>query len=353
MHRTWRPSASARSRSPTARAVWPPMPASTSSNTSVGGPPVLATAISASITRESSPPDAVSRSGAAGTPGLGAIRNSTCSAPVPANSSRSLQDDLERRVLHGQLGQLASDALGEPGAAFRRAFDSAPASAGSSFSASASARLGALDRHLGVLEPVALGAAAVGVLEHRLHAAAVLALEPVVGVEPLLDLLEPPRLAARARSRSGAARRPGRRPRSAARSGARPARRAPRPRPPPGGEPLGLGQERRGARASSDSGAIASAPPARPRAGPRGGAAGRAPRQRRLLGRVRLERLDLADLEDQQVEVALAVTRARAQVGELAAQLAHARVRAANSSRFPAAPGHRTRRAPRAGRTRR
>ena len=59
----------------------PPMPASTSSKTSVAGPASAATPISASITRESSPPEAISRSGPAGTPGLGAIRNSTSSAP--------------------------------------------------------------------------------------------------------------------------------------------------------------------------------------------------------------------------------------------------------------------------------
>ena len=39
MHTTCRPSASARSCAPTARAVWPPMPASTSSKTSVAPPP--------------------------------------------------------------------------------------------------------------------------------------------------------------------------------------------------------------------------------------------------------------------------------------------------------------------------
>ena len=68
MQTTWRPSPRPRSLSPTARAVWPPTPASTSSNTSVAGPPLLATVIRASITRESSPPDADSRTGAGGTP---------------------------------------------------------------------------------------------------------------------------------------------------------------------------------------------------------------------------------------------------------------------------------------------
>ena len=41
---------------------------------------------SASITRESSPPDPISRSGPAGTPGFGAIRNSTASPPVGPGS---------------------------------------------------------------------------------------------------------------------------------------------------------------------------------------------------------------------------------------------------------------------------
>ena len=40
------------------------------------------------IARDISPPDAVSRSGAAGTPGFGAIANSTRSAPAGPSSSR-------------------------------------------------------------------------------------------------------------------------------------------------------------------------------------------------------------------------------------------------------------------------
>src|SRR6476646_3379647 len=87
MQRICRPTASARRCSPTARAVCPPMPASISSNTSRG--PALslplseacATLRSASITRESSPPEAISRSGPAGRPGLAAIISSTVSAP--------------------------------------------------------------------------------------------------------------------------------------------------------------------------------------------------------------------------------------------------------------------------------
>src|SRR3954462_404712 len=78
------------------------MPASTSSNTRVAGlgasdpaqpapsptappappPPPPATPINASIAGDSSPPDALSRNGPAGTPGFGAMRNSTSSPPA-------------------------------------------------------------------------------------------------------------------------------------------------------------------------------------------------------------------------------------------------------------------------------
>ena len=94
MHSTWRPADRSRRCSPTARAVWPPMPASISSNTSSGPVPPSAaspwaTLSSASITRDSSPPEATSRSGPAGTPGLAAIISSTVSAPRgPQPSSR-------------------------------------------------------------------------------------------------------------------------------------------------------------------------------------------------------------------------------------------------------------------------
>jgi len=59
------------------------MPASTSSNTRVlCGEGAVAALMIASITRESSPPEAISRTGPAGTPGLGAIMNSTPSPPA-------------------------------------------------------------------------------------------------------------------------------------------------------------------------------------------------------------------------------------------------------------------------------
>src|ERR671928_41799 len=54
------------------------MPASISSKTSVSPPP---TAAIASATRDSSPPDAVSATGANGRPRFGRIRNTTSSAP--------------------------------------------------------------------------------------------------------------------------------------------------------------------------------------------------------------------------------------------------------------------------------
>src|SRR3954468_5516027 len=110
------------------------MPASTSSNTSVAAPASSATLISASITRESSPPEAVSRSGPAGTPGLGAIRKSTSSPPVGPYPSRGVtrgSNDapslpaarpapaarrdarLERRPLHRQPRQPLDHGAGE------------------------------------------------------------------------------------------------------------------------------------------------------------------------------------------------------------------------------------------------
>ena len=60
---------------------------------------------SASITRESSPPEPISRSGPGGTPGLGAIMNSTASPPE-GPASRGLRRDLEGGVRHRQRREL-------------------------------------------------------------------------------------------------------------------------------------------------------------------------------------------------------------------------------------------------------
>ena len=74
---------------PTARAASPPTPASTSSNTSVGGA-ADSTRRVASIARASSPPDATFASGRAGSPAFAPRRNST-SAPVGAVADAHLE----------------------------------------------------------------------------------------------------------------------------------------------------------------------------------------------------------------------------------------------------------------------
>ena len=164
-------------------------------------------------------------------------------------------------------------------------------------------------------------------LEHRRDAAAVLALEPVVGVEPLLHLLEPAGL--------------GREPQLVAAQLARQVLRLDPERAQARGErvelgvdagdglgqPLGLGEQRGGP------GGIALRRE-RLRTARAGGAQAFQVAEPVALGHelgllrlVRRERLDLADLEDEQVEVALAVAHAAAQVGQVRAQLADARVR--------------------------
>src|SRR5271166_6036978 len=138
MQRTWRLPARARSRAPTARAVWPPTPASTSSKTSVPpGEAAPATLITASITRESSPPEAISRTGAAGTPGLGAIRNSTVSAPQgPGSRSPSATSKLAPAI--ASSASCSPTALAKVLAAAVRAARSPSAQASSSAIARAS-----------------------------------------------------------------------------------------------------------------------------------------------------------------------------------------------------------------------
>ena len=113
MQITWRPSPSARSRSPTMRAVLPPTPASISSKTSVAPPaPACWSPQRASITRESSPPEAASRSGAASIPGFGAILSSTDSRAAGAEAvGVGLEHDLQRGARHRQLLELLRDPL--------------------------------------------------------------------------------------------------------------------------------------------------------------------------------------------------------------------------------------------------
>ena len=99
-------SASSRRRAPTARAVWPPIPASTSSNTSVApGAEAPAALMIASITRESSPPEAISRSGAGGHAGVGCDQE--LDAVRALGSGLGLRQlDLETRVGHRQRSEL-------------------------------------------------------------------------------------------------------------------------------------------------------------------------------------------------------------------------------------------------------
>ena len=89
--------------------------------------PVPATVISASITRESSPPEAASRIGAAGTPGLGASISSTRSAPLGPTSSRGSRTTSNDAPSIASEESSSSTCSASFGAAFRRAAPSLPA----------------------------------------------------------------------------------------------------------------------------------------------------------------------------------------------------------------------------------
>ena len=94
-------------------AAAPPMPASTSSNTSTGGPSV-STSRRASIARASSPPEATLARGCRAMPGLAAKRNTTSRPAAPPTSISS------RAFGQGQVGELGLHRLGQrPGAGAR------------------------------------------------------------------------------------------------------------------------------------------------------------------------------------------------------------------------------------------
>ena len=217
------------------------------------GRPRAATPISASITRESSPPDAVSRSGPAGTPGLGAIRNSTSSAPVAAKPpSRGVSETANSAPSIASAASRSRTACASSAPAASRAALSAAASSPSSARAAARSRSAPLDRLLRARELVTARAAGLGVLEHGRDRAAVLALEAIEQREALLDLFEATRsrldalgvavqvvhqvlgldapAPARGRPARPAPRRPRRRPRAPARPRRARARRRRRPR---------------------------------------------------------------------------------------------------------------------------
>ena len=239
-----------------------------------------------------------------------------------------LEPHLEGRVLHRQRGQLlagrARRAAAPPPGAARRA---PRASSSRSSRARRQLGLGALGGDLGLLEPLALGAAALGVRQHRRDAAAVLALEPVVLLEALLDLLQAARLGL---ERVGVA----------AQLAAEVLGLDPQGRQPPASS-SSSGSTPRTAPASRSASASSSAtPPVGAVRGDRLRAAARgrqqavhlpqplalgAERRPFLLGRV--ERLDLLDLEGEQVEVAVARAGPLAQLVELALELLDAGVR--------------------------
>ena len=159
-----------------------------------------ATLISASITRDSSPPEAISRSGPAGTPGFGRDQELDRIAPAaPEAVQRALAraGSRSRRDLN-----VAPSIASSPSCTQDRLLEAArpPCSraAGSSTASREPATIGAVQLLLqpaglafGVGEPVAVGAAALGVLEHRRDRAAVLALQTREPVESLLHLRQP------------------------------------------------------------------------------------------------------------------------------------------------------------------
>ena len=247
-----------------------------------GAAPPAPSPVSASITRESSPPEAASRSGAGSIPGLGATRSSTASAPFGAEAvGVRLEHDLERRARHRERARARPPTRSLER---RRRLRSRPGSARfASFArraaASASAVLELGGPLLGVLEPLDLRPAALGVGEHRLDVAAVLSLQAVERARAAPR--SRPDAPGRPRSRRGrrAARRRRRRARPRARASRSPIASS------AGVDPADRRQQRlgRGERAgapppsSSVGPAIAAAARRRPpRAGPRRGAAARA-----------------------------------------------------------------------------
>ena len=145
----------------------------------------------------------------AGTPGFGAIRNSTSSAPVgPGDSRAARARPRTPRPPSPAPPSRSRTAVGQPRRRPSRAPRAARAAAVVELRAAraSSSRPAVLDRLLGARQLVAPRAARVGVREHRRDRPAVLALEPVEQREPLLHLVQPARAPRRRPRRSGAAR---------------------------------------------------------------------------------------------------------------------------------------------------
>ena len=205
-HSTCRPSAARPASAATTDATRPPMPASTSSKTSVGTRSARArTDLSASIVRDSSPPEATRARAFASSPGLVDSRNSTRSAPraptspppAPAPTSNTA------RSMPSARSARSTWVASRPAAVWRRRRRArwrrrparprarrAPVPASASTSSWRSRR--SSSRRGLVAEA-----------QHRLLAVAVLALEAGERVEPLVDRVQPAGLRQRSRPVAG------------------------------------------------------------------------------------------------------------------------------------------------------
>ena len=160
--------------------------------------------ISASITRDSSPPEATSRSGPGGHAGVRADQELDGVAAAPGRSGPAAprrRSAAPRSRTSNVASAIASSAeLGAHRLRERRGRPSRAPRAGAPPARSSAATwrsqlcLQPRRRLAGVREPVALGAAALGVLEHRFDRAAVLSLQPRELLEALLDRREAPRV---------------------------------------------------------------------------------------------------------------------------------------------------------------
>ena len=280
--------------------------------------------VSASMIRDSSPPEAASRSGDdSASPGWSrpgtrpsrrrrgrsprdGARARPRAGPPPSPARASSAADPLARAPAPPRARPSPSSRREPGRARlgrRRAAASSSAARSSAFSSRS------------ISLPAALG-----VLEHRLDRPAVLSLQPIERVEPLLDTAR----AARARPRSARGRRAARSPASSSSTAAardplgerverrrrRPDRASPasaarqhRPRP---AAVLGVAGDRR------------SAPAAAPRSASAWRSRSRSAASSRSSAGSGRDRLDLGELEAQQVEVALAGALALAELVELA-----------------------------------
>ena len=143
----------------------------------------------ASITRESSPPDPISRSGPAGTPGLGAIMNSTASPPE-GPASRGLR---ETSKVASAIARAAS--CSRTASSRRGAWQLARVAQGADVACERRLRLaqsrgGRGERHLGAGELLASRPRVGGVVEHSGERPAVLAHQALDARKTLFDRVE-------------------------------------------------------------------------------------------------------------------------------------------------------------------